>query len=46
VQYKDDLNASVWMPLGANLTPTGLLLAVSDTIGDRSQRFYRIVLLP
>lgn len=46
VEYKDDLNAPSWLPLGGNRTATGPVLTVTDSIADRPQRFYRMVLLP
>ncbi len=46
VEYKDDLNAPSWLPLGGTRTATGSQLTVSDPIADRPQRFYRMVLLP
>ena len=46
VEYKDSLSTGTWTQLGTNLTATGPVLTVTDTIGDRLWRFYRLVLLP
>ncbi len=45
VEYKDDLNTSVWTQLGANRTATDPILTISDTT-DSPQRFYRLMLVP
>jgi hypothetical protein len=46
VEYKDMLHAPVWTPLGRERRATEPLLNVADTLGESSQRFYRVVLLP
>ncbi len=46
VEYKDDLQAPSWTPLGTNRTATGPVLTITDLPGDAPQRFYRLVLLP
>jgi hypothetical protein len=46
LEYKDDLNAPLWTPLGVNRTAADPILTISDTINDSPQRFYRLVLLP
>jgi hypothetical protein len=45
VEYKDELNALVWMPLGDNRVASSPLLTITDTFGGQLQRFYRMVLL-
>ncbi len=46
VEYKDDLTAPFWLPLGVNRTAGGPLLTITDPVADRPQRFYRMLLLP
>lgn len=46
LEVKDSLNAPTWSPLGAPLTGTGEVLAVSDALSGQAQRFYRLVVLP
>mgnify|MGYP000987982620 CR=1 FL=1 len=46
VEYKEDLNAPSWLPLGDTRTANGSRLTVADPVADRPQRFYRMVLLP
>jgi hypothetical protein len=46
LEYKDDLNAFSWLPLGGNQTATNSLLIVTDLVADQPQRFYRMILLP
>ena len=43
VQYKNDLNDSVWQVLNAGVTIEGNQGYVRDTSGPSPQRFYRIV---
>ena len=45
VEYKDDLEAAGWTPLGTDLPATGALLNVTDLLNGQAQRFYRVVLL-
>jgi len=45
VEYKDNLNAADWLPLGASILANGGSLTVPDDIGGNPQRFYRIVQL-
>ena len=42
VLYKDDLNAPVWTPLGADAIAADYLLSGSDTNAASGQRFYRV----
>jgi hypothetical protein len=45
VEYKGDLNAPQWLPLGPGWSATGTNLMVSDTM-TATQRFYRVLLVP
>ncbi len=45
VVYKDDLNATNWTTLGANLPAGGNSLSATDNAPSSSQRFYRIIQL-
>ncbi len=45
VEYKNDLHAGPWQPLGADRTAVGTSLAIIDNIGLQPQRFYRITIL-
>ena len=42
VQYKNDLNAPSWTPLG-NVTASGATASFNDTTGPTTNRFYRVV---
>ena len=46
VEFKDDLSASIWVPLGGQRLANGPSLIVTDTTLSGPQRFYRVVLLP
>jgi hypothetical protein len=46
IEYKNDLNAPNWTPLGPNLTATSETLSITDDISGSPQRFYQLVLLP
>jgi hypothetical protein len=46
VRYKTALDATGWSTLGVNLTATGNMASVTDTIGSQTQRFYQVTLLP
>ena len=46
VEFKDDLSASIWVPLGGQRLANGPSLIVADTTLSGPQRFYRVVLLP
>jgi len=46
LEYKDDLQAPAWTPLGGTLTAAGPTLTVTDLPGSAPKRFYRLVLLP
>jgi len=45
VQYKDQLSAPAWTPLGNDQTASGPTLTVIDNLGSQPCRFYRLVLL-
>jgi len=45
VQYKDDLNATDWINLGAPVNATGATASFIDQSGG-AQRFYRVSLVP
>jgi hypothetical protein len=44
VEYKDDLNAPQWTPLGAPLIGDGATLILTNDLGTVPQRFYRLKL--
>jgi len=47
VQYSGDLSANNWTDLDGDISATGATASKTDmTLGDASQRFYRVVLLP
>ena len=46
VQYKDDLKASSWTPLGSDSVAAGYVLSVTDSSPSSRQRFYRLQVLP
>jgi hypothetical protein len=46
VEYKGDLAAPTWIPLGPNRTAATPTITVTDFLDDSPQRFYRTVLLP
>ena len=46
VEFKDDLGAPDWQPLGGIYFGNGSPIVVTDLIDSRPQRFYRVVLLP
>jgi regulation of enolase protein 1 (concanavalin A-like superfamily) len=46
IEYKDDLNASVWNALGSPVTGTGATLSVTNDVTQSAQRFYRLKILP
>ncbi len=45
VEFKDDLAAPAWLPLGPDRPATGEPLAIDDDLGPSPQRFYRISLV-
>jgi hypothetical protein len=45
VEYRNDLHAGPWQPLGAERTAVGTSLTIIDNIGLQPQRFYRITIL-
>jgi hypothetical protein len=46
VQYKTNLLQTNWINLGGAYPTTNTLMTTSDVIGNNSQRFYRIWLIP
>jgi hypothetical protein len=46
VEFKDDLSAPDWTPLGGYHPATSPVLTITDLPGDQPQRFYRLLLLP
>jgi len=46
VEYKNDLSAANWLPLGAPIVTTNNTLVVDDSMGGQSRRFYRLAVLP
>jgi hypothetical protein len=45
VEYKDNLNAATWSPLGGDRHPATETLVVQDNLAGGPQRFYRVVIL-
>jgi hypothetical protein len=45
LEYKDDLTAPVWTPLGAPVTGTGATLTTTNDFGNADQRFFRLRLV-
>ncbi|HXG49553.1 MAG TPA: hypothetical protein VNO52_18165, partial [Methylomirabilota bacterium] len=45
VEYKNDLKDAQWLPLGDPAVATSTSMSVSDTLGTRPHRFYRIVIV-
>jgi hypothetical protein len=46
VEYKEDLSAPAWAPLGPAQPATGTHLIITDNITEQSQRFYRVSVVP
>jgi len=46
VQFKDDLSAGTWTPLGARLPGTGASITLTNDLTLSAQRFYRLEILP
>ncbi|MCI0540300.1 MAG: hypothetical protein L0Z50_34285, partial [Verrucomicrobiales bacterium] len=46
VQYKENLSANTWTDLAGDISTTGNAAKTDSTLGNASQRFYRVVLLP
>ena len=46
LEYKDDLAAPAWIPMGTPLIGTGTLLSTTNDFTHSSQRFYRLSILP
>jgi hypothetical protein len=45
VEFKEELGAPVWTPLGLDQVGVGLVI-VTDNLGTNTQRFYRVILNP
>jgi hypothetical protein len=45
LEYKDDLTAPVWTPLGGSVTGTGGTLTTTNNFGPSPQRFFRLRLV-
>jgi hypothetical protein len=47
VQYRSDLTANVWTPLGDDILSTGATSCIYDpVVVGQPQKFYRVVLVP
>jgi hypothetical protein len=46
IEYKDDLGAPAWTPLGGSFMGTGLPLSVTNDFSAAHQRFFRLSVLP
>jgi hypothetical protein len=46
VEYKDDLNAPTWTPLGSPMVGTGGALDLTNKLPSASQRFFRLQIMP
>jgi hypothetical protein len=46
VEYKDDLGAGTWTPLGTPVAGTGAALSITNDFTNSSQRFYRLEIMP
>ena len=46
VQFKSNLEQTVWIDLGFPVTATATTLTLNDAIGANPRRFYRVGLLP
>ena len=45
IEYKDDLTAPAWTPLGSPVTGTGGTLTITNNFGASPQRFFRLRLV-
>ena len=46
VQYKPNLNATVWINLSGDVTATSGLASKIDPFGSATERYYQVILLP
>jgi len=46
LQFKEDLGTADWMDVGGDVVAAGDIASKSDKMGNATQRFYRVVLLP
>jgi hypothetical protein len=45
VEYKSDLSATAWLPLGGSVLATGAVSSVTDNVGANARRFYQVRLM-
>ena len=45
MEYKADLSAATWLPLGGNVLATGVTSSITDNVGANTRRFYRVRLV-
>jgi len=46
LEYKDDLEIPVWMPLGSPFKGTGDYISVTQDLAGSRQRYFRLRVLP
>jgi hypothetical protein len=46
LEYKDNLEDTNWSASGLDILATQATASITDSVGDVSQRFYRVILLP
>ncbi|MGH7969372.1 MAG: hypothetical protein ACREIC_11660, partial [Limisphaerales bacterium] len=46
IEYKDNLNASAWTPLGSPIIGTGDVLSSTNSLTFANQRFFRLNIVP
>ena len=46
VEFKDNLSAPTWSPLGGSVYGTGAVINVTNNISASAQRFFRLRILP
>ncbi|HVV73635.1 MAG TPA: lamin tail domain-containing protein, partial [Verrucomicrobiae bacterium] len=46
IEYKDDLNANTWTPLGSTIAGTGNVITSTNDLAFAIQRFFRLKLVP
>ena len=46
LQFKNTLPDSNWNDVQPNVTATGPIATMTNTVNDATQRFYRVLLLP
>jgi hypothetical protein len=45
VEFKNQLDDALWLPLSADFTARGSVISIEDDLGGLSQRFYRLLIL-